>query len=141
MFRVYVMQRCNPVKLSYRKTSKSEDLSPLVVQGCPSSWETWKYLDFLLHREKHLAWRIQFWVKYPWKNIFCWKKIIYSQNWFLFEKKLFEVSGSQNLPLKFKSLKKLALRWVADSLNVSLPKCEHQSDSVLLVIKLNRDIW
>ena len=69
------------------------------------------------------------------------KKIIYSQNRFLFEKKLFEVSGSQNLPLKFKSLKKLALRWVADSLNVSLPKCEHQSHSVLLVIKLNRDIW
>ena len=140
MFRVYVMQRCNPVKLSYRKTSKSEDLSPLVVKGCPSSWETWKYLDFLLHREKHLAWRIQFWVKYPWKNIFCWKKNHLFTKLISVWKKT-EVSGSQNLPLKFKSLKKLALRWVADSLNVSLPKCEHQSDSVLLVIKLNRDIW
>lgn len=41
----------------------------------------------------------------------------------------------------FKSFKKLALTWAADSLKLSLPTREHQSDPVLLIIELNRDTW
>ena len=49
-----IMQRCNPVKFNYRKTSELVVLPPLVAQGGHSTWKTWKYLGFLFHLKKHL---------------------------------------------------------------------------------------